>query len=63
MGLYAHFVDFEKAFDSAHRESPWNMMGIYGIPGKMVRAIVGISTLQVATILVAMAPKILELAT
>ena len=42
MGLYAHFVDFEKAFDSAHRESLWNIMRIYGIPDKMVRAIAGI---------------------
>ena len=25
-GLYAHFVDFEKAFDSLHRESLWNIM-------------------------------------
>ena len=41
-GLYAHFVDFEKSFDSAHRESLLNIMRIYGIPGKMVRAIAGI---------------------
>ena len=27
-GLYAHFVDFEKAFDSLHRESLWNIMNI-----------------------------------
>ena len=40
--MYAHFVDFEKAFDSAHRESLWNIMRIYGIPDKMVRAIAGI---------------------
>ena len=42
MGLYAHFVDFEKAFDSVHRESLWNIMRSYGIPDKMVRVTVGI---------------------
>ena len=39
--LYTHFVDFEKAFDSIHRES-LRKMGSYGIPRKMVRVIVGI---------------------
>ncbi|KAL9963604.1 hypothetical protein ACROYT_G027127 [Oculina patagonica] len=34
-GLYVHFVDFEKAFDSVHRESLWNIMKSYGIPHKM----------------------------
>ena len=33
-----HFVDFEKAFDSVDRESLWNIMTSYGIPGKMVGA-------------------------
>ena len=41
-GLYIHFVDFEKAFDSVHRESLWNIMRSYGIPGKMVRVIADI---------------------
>ena len=40
--LYVHFVDFEKAFDSVHRESLWNIMKSYGIPRKMVRVIAGI---------------------
>ena len=31
MGLYAHFVDFEKAFYSVHRGSLWNIMRSYGI--------------------------------
>ena len=35
--LYAHFEHFEKAFDSVHRESLWNIMRRYGIPVKMVR--------------------------
>ena len=38
-----HFVvDFEKAFDSIHRESLWNIMRSYGIPDKMVRVIASI---------------------
>ena len=42
VGLYPHFVDFEKAFDSVHRECLWNFMRSYGIPDKMVRVIEGI---------------------
>ena len=34
VGPYVHFVDFEKAFDSVHRESLWNIMKSYGIPHK-----------------------------
>ena len=41
-GLYIHFVDFEKAFDSVHRESLWNITRSYGIPGKMVKVIADI---------------------
>ena len=33
--LYAQFVDFEKAFDSRHRESLLNIMKSYGTPNKM----------------------------
>ena len=40
--MYAHFVDFETAFDSVHRESLWNIMRSYGIPDKMMRVIVDI---------------------
>ena len=40
--MYAHFVDFENAFDSVHRESLWNIMRSYGIPDKMMRVIVDI---------------------
>ena len=29
--LYITFVDFEKAFDSVHRESLWKIMESYGI--------------------------------
>ena len=36
-----NFVDFEKAFDSVHRESLWNIMRSYGIPDKMVRVRAG----------------------
>ena len=42
VGLYIHFVDFEKAFDSIHRGSLWNILRSYGIPSKIVRVIAGI---------------------
>ena len=34
--FYAHFVDFEKAFDSIHREGLWRIMKAYGIPDKLI---------------------------
>ena len=34
--MYVHLVDFEKAFDSVHRESLWLIMQSYGIPSKMI---------------------------
>ena len=34
--LYTHFIDFEKAFDSVNRESLWNIMSVYGIPGELI---------------------------
>ena len=34
--LYANFIDFEKAFDSIHRESLWKILRHYGIPKKIV---------------------------
>ena len=37
--LYITFVDFEKAFDSVHRESLWKIMASYGIPDKLVRMV------------------------
>ena len=30
--FYAHFVDFEKAFDSVHRKGLWIIMKAYSIP-------------------------------
>jgi len=30
--LYINFIEFEKAFDSIHRESLWLIMRKYGIP-------------------------------
>ena len=35
--LYLNLIDFEKAFDSIHRESLWEIMGRYGIPEKIVK--------------------------
>ena len=37
--LYVNFVDFEKAFDSVHRESLWCILRHYGIPMKIVELI------------------------
>lgn len=37
--LYIHFVDFEKAFDSIHRDSQWIIMQQYGIPHKLIRMV------------------------
>ena len=37
--LYITFVDFEKAFDSVHRESLWKIMVSYGIPDKLIRMV------------------------
>ena len=34
--LYINFVDFQKAFDSIHRESLWKILRSYGIPAKLV---------------------------
>ena len=36
---YINFIDFEKAFDSIHRESIWLFMRKYGIPEKVIRII------------------------
>ena len=37
--LYANFIDFEKAFDSIHRDSLWKILRHYGIPSKLVNVI------------------------
>ena len=34
--LYINFVDFEKAFDSLHRESLWKILRFYGVPQDLV---------------------------
>lgn len=36
--LFVNFVDFEKAFDSIHRESLWSITKLYGIE-KLVRIV------------------------
>ena len=35
----AHFVDFEKAFQSVHREGLWKIMKAYNIPEKLIRMV------------------------
>ena len=37
--LYINFVDFEKAFDSVHRNGLWVIMNQCGIPQKIVNII------------------------
>ena len=37
--LYINFVDFEKAFDSIHRESLWKILRSYGIPQHLINLI------------------------
>ncbi|XP_041376749.1 secreted RxLR effector protein 78-like [Gigantopelta aegis] len=37
--VYVNFIDFEKAFDSIHRESLWRIVRHYGIPSKLVNII------------------------
>ena len=34
--LYINFVDFEKAFDSVHREILWRFFRAYGIPQQII---------------------------
>jgi hypothetical protein len=36
------FIDFEKAFDSLHRDSLWKILRHYGIPQKLVHTIQGL---------------------
>ena len=33
--LYLNFIDFEKAFDSIHRDTLWKIMELYGVPSKI----------------------------
>ena len=37
--LYLSFVDFEKAFESIHQESPWVIIAKYGILEKIVKMV------------------------
>ena len=34
--LYLGFIDFEKAFDSLHRDTMWKIVRSYGIPAKLI---------------------------
>ena len=37
--LYINFIDFQKAFDSIHRDSLWKILKSYGIPDPIVQVI------------------------
>jgi len=34
--IYINFIDYEKAFDSLDRNTLWDLMASYGIPGKII---------------------------
>ena len=36
---YVDFVDYEKAFDSVHRDNPSRRMQSYGMPSKLIRMV------------------------
>lgn len=40
--LYISFIDFEKAFDSVHRNGLWMIMNQYGIPQKIINIVKGL---------------------
>ena len=42
--LYINFVDFEKAFDSVHRNGLWMIMDQYGIPQKIINIVEALYT-------------------
>ena len=37
--MYVNFIDYEKAFDSIHRDSLWQILRAYGIPQQIVHII------------------------
>ena len=37
--LYINFLDFEKVFDSVHRNGPWMILNQYGIPQKIINIV------------------------
>ena len=37
--VYVNFIDFEKAFDSVHRDRLWLIMRSYGIPSKIINMV------------------------
>ena len=39
--LYINFINFQKAFNSLHRESLWHILRYYGIPAKIMQLIKG----------------------
>ena len=42
--LCINFIDFQKAFDSVHRESLWKILQAYGLPPKIINLISRCST-------------------
>ncbi|XP_069977663.1 uncharacterized protein [Penaeus vannamei] len=43
-GLLAAYIDLKKAFDSVHRESLWEILGLIGIPSRIIGLIASLYT-------------------
>ncbi len=41
-GMLAAYVDLKKALDSAHREPPWKLVGLRGIPAGIIGLLSGL---------------------
>ena len=39
MQLSVNLIDFEKSFDSIHRDSLWEIMRQYGLPSKLINIV------------------------
>ena len=37
--VYLAFLDLEKAYDRADREAMWNVLRLYGVGGKLLKAV------------------------
>ena len=38
-GVFWAFMDLEKAYDTIERHGMWQMLGVYGVGGKMLKAV------------------------
>ena len=40
--LHLNFIVFEKALDSVHRDTLWKLIGLYGIPQKIISSMINV---------------------